>query len=84
MTEKSIGLSAAVDHLACGCLTHLSRTGAGRMELDRVASEEQARWSGLSVKEKISDWASRHQYGIIFGSWALSIAVAGGIISRDR
>ncbi|KIM54903.1 hypothetical protein SCLCIDRAFT_17520 [Scleroderma citrinum Foug A] len=59
-------------------------TGAGRMELDRVASEEQARWSGLSVKEKISDWASRHQYGIIFGSWALSIAVAGGIISRDR
>lgn len=54
------------------------------MELDRVASEEQARWSGLSVKEKISDWASRHQYGIIFGSWALSIAVAGGIISRDR
>ena len=60
------------------------RTGAGRMELDRIATEEHARWSTLSVKEKVSDWASRHQYGIIFGSWALSMAAAGAIISRDK
>ncbi|KAI6121131.1 hypothetical protein F5141DRAFT_1193990 [Pisolithus sp. B1] len=59
-------------------------TGAGRMELDRVASEEEARWSSLSVKDKVADWAARHKYGIICGSWALSLAVAGAIISRDK
>ena len=60
------------------------RTGAGRIELDREAAEEQARWEALSTKAKIGDWASRHQYSIIVGSWVLSMAVAGGIISRDR
>ncbi|KAI6038525.1 hypothetical protein EDC04DRAFT_3141444 [Pisolithus marmoratus] len=59
-------------------------TGAGRMEIDRVTAEEQARWGALSVKEKVTDWAARNKYGIIFGSWALSLAVAGAIISRDK
>lgn len=59
-------------------------TGAGKMELDREAAEEEARWNALTTKEKIGDWATRHQYSIILGSWALSMAVAGGIISRDR
>lgn len=59
-------------------------TGAGRMELDREAAETEARWKALSTKEKIGDWATRHQYSIIVGSWALSMAVAGGIIARDR
>lgn len=59
-------------------------TGAGRMELDRVAAEKEARWSALSVKQKVADWASRKQYAIIFGSWALSMAVAGAIVARDK
>ncbi|KAG2129553.1 uncharacterized protein EDB93DRAFT_1182289 [Suillus bovinus] len=59
-------------------------TGAGKVELDREAAEEEARWRALTTKEKIGDWATRHQYSIILGSWALSMAVAGGIISRDR
>ncbi|KAG1744497.1 hypothetical protein EDD22DRAFT_919326 [Suillus occidentalis] len=59
-------------------------TGAGKWELDREAAEEEARWNALTTKEKIGDWATRHQYSIILGSWVLSMAVAGGIISRDR
>lgn len=59
-------------------------TGAGKWELDREAAEEEARWKALTTKEKIGDWATRHQYSIILGSWVLSMAVAGGIISRDR
>jgi hypothetical protein len=54
------------------------------MELDREAAEEEARWNALTTKEKIGDWATRHQYSIILGSWALSMAVAGAIVSRDR
>ncbi|KAH7915575.1 hypothetical protein BJ138DRAFT_1141629 [Hygrophoropsis aurantiaca] len=59
-------------------------TGAGKWELDREVAEEQARWAALSMKEKVGDWAVRHQFSIILGSWALSMAVAGGIIARDR
>ncbi|KAG1883863.1 hypothetical protein F4604DRAFT_267077 [Suillus subluteus] len=59
-------------------------TGAGKMELEREAAEEEARWGALTTKEKIGDWATRHQYSIILGSWALSMAVAGSIISKDR
>jgi len=59
-------------------------TGAGRMELDREAAEEGARWDALSMKEKIGDWGVRHQYSIIMGSWVLSMAVAGSIIAKDR
>ncbi|KAG7097382.1 hypothetical protein E1B28_004732 [Marasmius oreades] len=46
--------------------------------------KEQKRWDSLSAMDKISDWASRHEYSIIMGSWALSLAAAGAIISRDR
>lgn len=59
-------------------------TGVGKLRLDREAEEEQVRWEALTTKEKIGDWATRHQYSIIVGSWILSVAVAGGIISRDR
>ncbi|KAH7922541.1 hypothetical protein BV22DRAFT_1037382 [Leucogyrophana mollusca] len=59
-------------------------TGAGKWELDREMAEEEARWNALSTKEKLANWATRHQYSIILGSWALSIAIAGGIIARDK
>nr|GAT51235.1 predicted protein [Mycena chlorophos] len=42
------------------------------------------RWEQLSVKDKVADWASRHEYSIIVGGWALSLVAAGAIISRNR
>jgi hypothetical protein len=31
-----------------------------------------------------SKWVARHQYQVILGSWATSMAIAGTIIMRDR
>ncbi|KAJ7639382.1 hypothetical protein FB45DRAFT_905458, partial [Roridomyces roridus] len=45
---------------------------------------ETTRWESLSTTDKIADWAKRHEYSIIVGGWALSLAAAGAIISRDR
>jgi hypothetical protein len=36
------------------------------------------------VKEKIGEWVGRHQYSVVLGTWALSMGVAGTIISRNR
>ncbi|KIJ16251.1 hypothetical protein PAXINDRAFT_168766 [Paxillus involutus ATCC 200175] len=58
--------------------------GVAKLELDRVTAEEDARWNSLSTGEKVQDWATRHQYSIILGSWTLSMALAGTIIAKDR
>ncbi|EIW75663.1 hypothetical protein CONPUDRAFT_65908 [Coniophora puteana RWD-64-598 SS2] len=58
--------------------------GAGKNEMDREAAEEQARWESLTTGDKVSDWATRHQYSIILGSWALSLGIAGGIVARNK
>ncbi|KAK7049735.1 Replication factor C, subunit RFC4 [Paramarasmius palmivorus] len=54
----------------------------------RIITEQEQRvkekWDHMSIKDRISDLASRHEYGIIMGSWALSLAAAGAIISRDK
>jgi len=42
------------------------------------------RWESMSTGDKVADWASRHEYSIIVGSWALSLGLAGGIISRNK
>ncbi|KAF8554497.1 hypothetical protein OG21DRAFT_1484609 [Imleria badia] len=57
---------------------------SGKLELDRAAAAEEARFSGLSTTDKALDWASRHQYSIILGSWALSMAAAGAIVAKDK
>jgi hypothetical protein len=62
----------------------LTRTGAGKAALDEEAQQERAQWAQLSIRQKIGDWAVRHEYSIIFGSWALSMAVAWSVIMRDR
>jgi len=59
-------------------------SGAGKLELDRAASEEEARWNALATGDKIGDWAYRHQYSIILGSWALSMAIAGAIVAKNK
>jgi hypothetical protein len=57
---------------------------SGKLELDRVAAEEEARFNALSTSDKAFDWAFRHQYSIILGSWALSMATAGAIVAKDK
>ena len=63
---------------------NLLRTGAGKDLLEEEEHAEQKRWESLSTKEKVSDWAVRHQYPLILGSWAASLGVAAAIIMRDR
>ena len=59
-------------------------SGDGASVLDRREVEELKRWDGLTLSQKIGDWSLRHEYTLIFGSWAGSLAVAGGIISRNK
>ncbi|KAG6828653.1 hypothetical protein H0H92_007122 [Tricholoma furcatifolium] len=58
--------------------------GEGVRFLHGRQMEEEARWEEMSTKDKLADWADRHQYSIILGGWASSLAFAGAIISRDR
>ena len=62
----------------------ITRTGAGRDLLEEEEEAEQKRWESLSTREKISDWAIKHQYPLILGSWAVSMGVAASIIMKDR
>lgn len=52
--------------------------------MDERALQVQRRWDALGWKERVSDWAGRHEYSIIMGGWAASLGVAGAIISRNR
>ncbi|KAJ7044858.1 hypothetical protein C8F04DRAFT_598859 [Mycena alexandri] len=58
--------------------------GDGVRLLDMQEHQEMSRWENLTTSDKIADWAARHEYSIIVGGWALSLAIAGGIISRDK
>lgn len=62
----------------------LYRTGAGKDEIDLEARRAQDHWDSLSTKEKILDTAARHEYGIIGGAWATSMAGASAWIMRDK
>lgn len=62
----------------------LVRTGEGAMILNERERKVDEKWKAMNTSQKISDWASRHEYSIILGSWALSLGVAGAIISRDK
>jgi len=52
--------------------------------IDEKALKEAKRWDGLSITEKLGDWAERRQYSIIIGGWATSLGVAATIISRNK
>ncbi|KAF9645997.1 hypothetical protein BDM02DRAFT_3189190 [Thelephora ganbajun] len=58
--------------------------GAGKDLLDEEEYAEQKRWESLSTNEKIGDWAFKHQYSVISGSWAASMGLAAAIIMKDR
>ncbi|CAK9779829.1 putative mitochondrion protein [Cutaneotrichosporon oleaginosum] len=53
-------------------------------ELSREKQEAEARWAAMSTGEKIKDFANRHQYGIIGGSWVASLGIAFGIVARNK
>ncbi|KAF8076704.1 hypothetical protein FPV67DRAFT_1472392 [Lyophyllum atratum] len=58
--------------------------GEGVRFLHGRQTAEDTRWEELSTKDKIADWAERHQYSLILGGWASSLALAGALISRDK
>lgn len=58
-------------------------TGTGKDEMDLVQRRELERWNSLSTGEKARDFAERHQYGIIGGAWAASLAGSFGYIMRE-
>ncbi|KAJ6486462.1 hypothetical protein C8R47DRAFT_1177606 [Mycena vitilis] len=58
--------------------------GDGVMLLEKEEQHEMTRWESMSTSEKIGDWAERHEYSLIVGGWALSLAAAGVIIGRDK
>jgi len=45
---------------------------------------QESHWQQMTTKEKLGDWAARHQYSIILAGWASSLSVAGAVISRDK
>ncbi|KAG2013252.1 hypothetical protein CC2G_010183 [Coprinopsis cinerea AmutBmut pab1-1] len=58
--------------------------GEGSRILDQKEVEAAKRWDKMSFGEKLGDWSFRHQYTLILGGWAGSLALAGGIISRNK
>ncbi|KAI9001417.1 hypothetical protein BD414DRAFT_474561 [Trametes punicea] len=58
-------------------------TGAGKAELDAVQARQKARWENMTTSQKITDFAKRHEYGIILGSWATALIGSFTYIMRD-
>ncbi|KAF4619584.1 hypothetical protein D9613_004950 [Agrocybe pediades] len=58
--------------------------GEGLGVLDEKDLQAAKRWDAMSMSDKIGDWSYRHQYSLILGGWASSLAVAGAIISRNK
>ncbi|TCD70806.1 hypothetical protein EIP91_001496 [Steccherinum ochraceum] len=59
-------------------------TGAGQRELMREELEEEKRWKALSMPQRAKEWATKNQYKVILGTWAVGMAAAGSIIWRNR
>jgi hypothetical protein len=70
--------------LQLAMLMSLARSGEGASVLDKREVEELKHWDSMTLGQKIGDWSLRHEYTLIFGSWAGSLAIAGGIISRNK
>ena len=68
----------------CVCVCVCCRHDIGKAELDAVESRAQKHWDSLTFREKVNDFALRHQYGIILGGWALSMGLSFGLIARNK
>ncbi|KAI0353501.1 hypothetical protein OH77DRAFT_1427193 [Trametes cingulata] len=58
-------------------------TDAGKVELDAVQARQKARWESMTTSQKVGDFARRHEYGIILGSWATALIGSFSYIMRD-
>ncbi|KAF9513250.1 hypothetical protein BS47DRAFT_1344486 [Hydnum rufescens UP504] len=56
---------------------------AGKMEMEQLERLEQERVAQLSSKEKVMNWAAERRYSIVGASWALSMAIAFGVVMRN-
>jgi len=56
---------------------------AGKMEMEQVARSEQERVARLGTKDKMMNWAAERRYSIVGASWALSMAIAFGVVMRN-
>ncbi|KAI0682907.1 hypothetical protein BC835DRAFT_1397835 [Cytidiella melzeri] len=59
-------------------------TDVGKQELDAVEARQQANWESLTLRQKVGDFAARHEYGLIAGGWAASLAGSFSIIMRNK
>ena len=59
-------------------------SGVGKQELDTIKARQDERWNSLTLSQKISDVAQRHEYGLILSGWAASLAGSFGIIMRNK
>ncbi|KAL5488257.1 RCF2_2 [Sanghuangporus weigelae] len=55
----------------------------GTQELQSVHERERAKWERMNVKEKFADFARRHPFSLITGSWATSMIGIYTWVSRD-
>lgn len=62
----------------------INREGEGLRVMDYKELEAEKKWDSLTFSQKVGDWSYRHQYSLIMGSWAGSLALAGAIISRQK
>ncbi|KXT05881.1 hypothetical protein AC578_344 [Pseudocercospora eumusae] len=65
-----------------------SRRFEASRQPDRTYQDEQVQLqeqlhSQRSTKEKITRWCSENRYGLVLGSWVVSISAAMGIVGRD-
>jgi len=58
-------------------------TEVGKSRFEQRQHEERERWDALSRKDKVAEWAAKHQLSVVTGSWATAMSVAGSIIMRD-
>jgi hypothetical protein len=47
-------------------------------------SEAEQRWAELSTTGRLADFASRHEYSLILGSWASSLGISWAVINRNK
>jgi len=59
-----------------------SKVGLNAQQLED--QKEMMRIQSLSQGERLTDWAKRHQYSLIGGSWAVSMGIASAIVMRNR
>lgn len=83
MTDRSGMCLPLLKGLCAYFFYSLRDDDVGLRVLDEKQRQIESKWDAMSTKDKIGDWASRHEYSIILGGWALGLAVAGGVISRD-